>query len=350
MLLVYGANGYTGALVARAAAARGLAPVLAGRDGAAVGRLAASLGLPHRTFGLGDPAALDAGLAGAHTVLHCAGPFSATSRPMADACLRAGAAYLDITGEGAVFAALMARDEEARARGVLLLPGAGFDVVPSDCLAAHLAARLPGAARLTLAFQAGAGPSRGTALTMAEGLGQGGMVRRGGALTPVPAGWRTRAFDFGRGPVPCMTIPWGDVWTAWRSTGIPDIEVFMAAPAALRGVALATRVAGPLLAAAPVRALLAAAVRRLVTGPTEAARARGRSRLYGEVEDASGRRAAARLTVAEGYEFTARAAVACAARVLAGGVAPGFQTPSTAFGADFVLGIEGSEREDLPAP
>jgi short subunit dehydrogenase-like uncharacterized protein len=185
---------------------------------------------------------------------------------------------------------------------------------------------------------------------MAEGLGLGGMVRRGGVLTPVPAGWRTRAFDFGRGPVPCMTIPWGDVWTAWHSTHIPDIKVYMAVPRLARSLAFAARLAGPLLGSAPVRALLSAAVRRFVTGPSEAARTRGRSRLYGEVEDAAGRRVAARLTVAEGYEFTARAAVACAERVLAGGVAPGFQTPSTAFGADFVLSIEGSERVDVPVP
>jgi len=347
VLLVYGANGYTGELVARRAAERGLAPVLAGRDGGAVGRLAAALRLGHRAFGLGDPAALDAGLTGARAVLHCAGPFSRTSRPMADACLRTGCHYLDVTGEGQVFAALAARDAEARARGVTLLPGVGFDVVPSDCLAAHLAARLPRAVRLTIAFQAGSGPSRGTALTLAENLHRGGMIRRGGRLTPVPAAWRTRRFDLGRGPVTCMTVPWGDVWTAWHSTGIPDIEVYMAAPAALRACSLASRVAGSLLGAGPVQRLVAAAVRVAVTGPGAAERARHRSRLYGEVEDAVGRRAASRLVVAEGYTFTARAAVACAERVLAGGAPVGFQTPSLAFGADFVLSVEGSERVDL---
>ena len=348
MLLVYGVTGYTGALIARRAVERGLSPVLAGRDGAAVGRLAAALGLAHRAFRLEDPAALDAGLGGVRAVLHCAGPFSRTSRPMVDACLRRGAHYLDITGEGEVFAALAARDGEAKTRGVTLLPGAGFDVVPSDCLAAHLAARLPGAVRLTLAFRAGGGPSRGTALTMADGLHRGGMVRRGGVLTPVPAAWKVRHFDFGRGPVACMTIPWGDVWTAWNSTGIPDIEVYMAAPLGLRALSRAARLAGPILGSAPVQRLLAAAVRRLVSGPTAEERASGRARLLGEVEDGSGRRASARLIVADGYTFTARSAVACAERLLEGGVPAGFQTPSLAFGADFVLSIEGSEREDLP--
>jgi short subunit dehydrogenase-like uncharacterized protein len=347
MLLIYGANGYTGALIARRAVERGLSPVLAGRDGAAVERLATALGLASRDFGLDDPAALDEGLSGARAVLHCAGPFSRTSRPMADACLRAGAHYLDITGEGEVFAALAARDAEARSRGVTLLPGAGFDVVPSDGLAAHLAARLPGAARLTLAFRASAGPSRGTALTMVEGLHRGGMIRRGGVLTPVPAAWRIRDFDFGRGPETCMTIPWGDVWTAWHSTGIPDIEVYMAAPAGLRAFSMASRHLGPLLGSRWVQSALAALVRARVSGPDADARARGRSLLHGEAEHADGRRVAARLVAPEGYAFTALAAVECAERVLAGQARPGFLTPSLAFGPDLPLALPGVERIDL---
>ena len=326
---------------------RGLRPVLAGRSEAPVARLAAELGLSHRTFALDDASAVDAGLDGMGLVLHCAGPFSRTSRPMADGCLRRSVHYLDITGEGTVFAALARRDGEARAAGVTLLPGVGFDVVPSDGLAAHLARRLPGAARLTLAFQAIGQPSRGTALTALEGLHLGGMIRRGGKLTRVPAAWRRRDFDFGRGPVRCMTIPWGDVWTAWHTTGIPDIEVYMAAPPLLRVLATASRLIGPVLGSGPVQRGLAAWVRSRLTGPDAAARARGRSLLYGEVEHADGRRAAARLTAPEGYAFTALAAVECAERVLAGQARPGFLTPSLAFGPDLPLAIAGVERVDL---
>ena len=346
-LLVYGANGYTGELIARRAVERGLRPILAGRSPAALERLASGLALRHRVFALEDAAEVDAGLEGVAAVLHAAGPFSRTSRPMADGCLRRGVHYLDVTGEGAVFAALAQRDAEARAAGVTLLPGVGFDVVPSDGLAAHLARRLPGASRLTLAFQAIGQPSRGTTLTALEGIHLGGMIRRGGQLTPVPAAWRTRDFDFGRGPVACMTIPWGDVWTAWHSTGIPDIEVYMAAPAGLRAFALASRLLGPVLGSRPVQGALAALVRSRITGPDAGARARGRSLLYGEVEHADGRRAAARLTAPEGYAFTALAAVECAERVLAGQARPGFLTPSLAFGPDLPLAIPGVERVDL---
>ena len=346
-LLVYGANGYTGELIARRAVERGLRTILAGRAAAALERLAAELHVPFRVFPLDDAIAVDRGLDGVAAVLHCAGPFSRTSRPMAEGCLRRGVHYLDITGEGVVFGALARRDAEAKAAGVTLLPGVGFDVVPSDGLAAHLARRLPGAARLTLAFKAVGQPSRGTTLTMLEGIHLGGMIRRGGQLTRVPAAWRTRQIDFGRGPVPCMSIPWGDVWTAWHTTGIPDIEVYMAAPPALRALATASRVIGPVLGSRPVQRAMAALVRARVTGPDAAARARGRSLLYGEVEHADGRSAAARLVAPEGYAFTALAAVECAERVLAGAARPGFLTPSLAFGPDLALAIEGVERVDL---
>jgi short subunit dehydrogenase-like uncharacterized protein len=344
--LIYGANGYTGALTARQAVARGHRPVLAGRDPRAVAALAGELGLEHRAFGLDDPAAVAAGLAGARAVLHCAGPFAHTARAMADACLRAGAHYLDVTGEVAVFEMMARRDGEARAAGVMLLPGVGFDVVPSDCLAAHLKRRLPTATHLALGFQATGGLSRGTATTMAENLHRGGAVRRGGVLTPVPAAWRTRTIDFGRGPVVAMTIPWGDVATAWHSTGIPDIEVYLGAPAAQRFLARLSRYLGWALGSRPVQRWLKRRIRARPPGPTDEQRARGQSLLWGEVTDDRGGRAVSRLRGPEGYTLTALTALAVVERVLAGEAPPGFQTPSRAYGPDFILQVPGVERRD----
>ncbi len=233
--LIYGANGYTGALTARLAVERGHRPVLAGRNRESVSELAGQLNLEYRAFGLDDPAALDAGLRGVVTVLHCAGPFSHTWKAMSDACLRTKVHYLDITGEVLVFESLAARDAEAKAAGVMLMPGVGFDVVPSDCLAAHLKRRLPTATHLTLGFSGSGRFSRGTATTMAENMHRGGLVRRDGVLAKVPAAWKSRVIDFGAGPVSAMTIPWGDVSTAYHSTGIPNIEVYMSAPPGCSG-------------------------------------------------------------------------------------------------------------------
>jgi short subunit dehydrogenase-like uncharacterized protein len=345
--LIYGSNGYTGRLIVARAIERGLRPVLAGRNAEEVRQLADAHGLEHRAFALDDASRVDEGLAGIGVVVHCAGPFSRTSRPMADGCLRSGAHYLDITGEIAVFEALAARDGEAKARRVMLLPGVGFDVVPSDCLAAHLARRLPTATRLALGFQAMGGMSRGTATTMIESGGRGGMVRRSGALVSVPVAWKTRRIDFGTGPRLATTIPWGDVSTAFHSTGIGEIEVYVAVPAKTRRVMIASRYIGWLLRTAPVRAVLLRAVRRRPPGPSASARARGVSRLWGEASDDSGRRAVSRVTGPEGYTLTALTAVAAVEKVLAGGARAGFQTPSLAFGADFVMEIDGVTREDL---
>jgi len=344
--LIYGATGYTGALTARLAVEKGDRPILAGRSVEALGPLAVRLGLEHRVFGLEDPDALDRGLAGVKVVLHCAGPFSRTSRPMAEACLRTRTHYLDITGEALVFEALHARDAAAKTAGVMLLPGAGFDVVPSDCLAAHLKRRLPTARRLCLAFQLLGRVSHGPATTMLENVGHGALVRRDGVLTPVPAAWKTRAIDFGRGPRTAMTIPWGDVATAFHSTGIPDIEVYVAAPFAVRASSFATRFLGSLLASAPAQRILKKRIRSGPAGPSDEERARGKGLLWGEVRDAEGRTAVSRLTTPEGYTLTALTSLLIVKKVLAGRAPSGFQTPSLAYGPDLILEIPGVTRTD----
>lgn len=230
--LIYGASGYTGELVARLAVVRGERPFLAGRGADRVGTLAAELGLEHRVFRLDDPDGLRARLDGVDVVAHCAGPFVATARPMVDACLATGTHYVDITGEIDVFEQIFGRDADARAAGVVLLPGSGFDVVPTDCLAAMLSRALPFATELDLAFYTRGGMSPGTAKTSLQGAATGGRVRVDGRLTRVPLGWRSRAVPFSSGSQDAVSIPWGDVSTAYRSTGIPTITTYIrAAPA-----------------------------------------------------------------------------------------------------------------------
>lgn len=346
-LLIYGANGYTGDLVARRAVERGLRPLLAGRRAEPVAALAQQLGLAHAAVALDDDAGLNTLLRDAKVVIHCAGPFVRTSKPMAQACLRNGVHYLDITGEIAVFEALARRDTQARAAGVMLLPGVGFDVVPSDCLAAHLKGRLPSATQLELAFRGLGGISRGTATTAIEGAHRGGAVRRDGKITPVPQGHTSREVDFGRGPVTVTAIPWGDVSTAFYSTGIPNITVYTYFPPFARRMLGLGRLAQPLLGSSPVQALLKAWLRRQPPGPGPVERARGRSLLWGEVRDEQGGRATSRLSGPEGYTLTAITAVMIAEKVLAGDLRPGFQTPSRAYGPDLIMQVEGVTREDL---
>jgi short subunit dehydrogenase-like uncharacterized protein len=226
------------------------------------------------------------------------------------------------------------------------MPGAGFAVVPSDCLAAHLHRRRPGAKRLTLAVQGIGRSSRGTATTITENLHRGGAVRRGGVLTGVPAAWRTRDIDFGQGPTLAVTIPWGDVSTAYRSTGIGDIEVYMAVSRWQLRMMRLSRSLGWALGSSPVQQFLKRRIQAGPPGPSDAERASGKTYLWGEVEDGQGRRAVSRLRGPEGYTFTMLTALAAMTRVMNGDAPAGYQTPSLAYGPDFVLEMPGVERVD----
>jgi short subunit dehydrogenase-like uncharacterized protein len=346
-LLVYGAYGYTGELVAREAAARGHDLVLAGRSPEPLADLGDDLDRETRVFPVGD-AADD--LAGIDAVLHCAGPFAETATPMVDACLATGTDYLDITGEFAVFERLAERHDEATAAGVTLLPGVGFDVVPTDCLAAHLAERLPEATELALGVDATGGVSPGTLKTALGNLGAPGVVRRDGRLKRVPAAWKQRRIDFGRGPRVGVTVPWGDVSTAFRTTGVPTVEVYFALPRVARLFLRSQRYLGPLLATDPVQEALEWLVDRTVEGPDESTRETARTYIWGEVTGPDGEAAVSRLRTPETYALTVEAALACAERTLDGEAPDGYATPAGAFGADLVLDLPGVERVDGDPP
>ena len=345
--LIYGAYGYTGRLIAQEARTRGLEPTLAGRNAQKLGALARELDLPHRAFALDDRAVLFDTVAEADLVLHCAGPFSQTAAPMLEACLAGEAHYLDITGEISVFERVAHQDARAEQAGVMLMPGVGFDVVPTDCLAAHLKEKQPDAAYLELAIFGLGSISRGTALTQVEYLGEAGAIRRGGEITRVPSAWRTRRVDFGRGPTEVVSIPWGDVATAWHTTGIPNVITYAKLPGGMVNALKASRYASPLLRTQPAQAFMKTLIKELVDGPSAEMRAQGRSFVWGMARNEAGDAATARLEGPETYALTVQTALAAVQRTLDGDAAPGFQTPGGHFGPDFILDIDGTQREGL---
>ncbi len=345
--LLYGATGYVGDATARLAVQQGLQPILAGRNATKIERLATDLGVEYRVFSLEDSTTINRTLQEMTVVLHCAGPYLYTSKPMVEACLRTGTHYLDLTGEIPVYQALAARDADAKARGVMLLPGVGFDVVPTDCLAVHLKQRLPSASRLTLAFhsQGPAGLPPGTQRTLIELIPYGNLVRRNGRLVSPERARTPRMVDFGRGPVQATQLTWGDVFMAYYSTGIPNIEDYAVLSEALRRQLAAMHYLRPLFKLAAFRNVLKRGVK---PGSTADERAKTMTHVWGEVEDDQGRKAVSRLHGPEaGVIWTARAALAAVQHVLAGNASPGFQTPALVYGADFVLECEGVTREDL---
>lgn len=350
-LLIYGSYGYTGRLVAREAVSRGGSPAVAGRDETKVRQQADELGVEGRTFDLQADVAAQIGSFDA--VLNCAGPFAETADPLLEACLETGTDYLDISGEFAVFERLRQHDADARDAGITLLPGVGFDVVPSDCLAAFLHEQLPEADELTLAISGTPSVSRGTAQTVLDLFRQGGVVRRNGRLVEVPTAFQSREIDFGDGPEYTVTAPWADVVTAAHSTGIESIEVYIAVPASAKR---ALPLTGPLAWLAdrrPIERLLEWTIDAYVDGPNEAELATDTAVVWGEVRDnETGRTAHGRMRTPNPYALTAESAVSAAERILADEehIAAGFQTPASALGTDFALELTGTERELLDAP
>lgn len=344
--LIYGANGYTGELITRLAAERGLKPILAGRNEAKIVELAEMYGFEHRAFSLDDDAKLDAALNDVEMVLHCAGPFSITSLPMVKACLRNHKHYTDITGEISVFETCAAMDRKAQDAGVMLMPGVGFDVVPSDCLAKYLKNRLPMATHLSLAFYGMGRLSHGTAATMTMNVGKGGAIRKDGKITGVPAAWKTREIDFGEVTKTGVTIPWGDVSTAFYTTGIPNIEVYTVVPPSNLKMMKMSRYIGWMLATGPFQSYLQKKIP--AGGPSDEERVKGKTLLWGEASDSDGNRVESRLQCPEGYTITAIAALNIAEKITSGNFTPGYQTPAKAYGADLVMEIEGVSRQDIP--
>ncbi|MGH8033628.1 MAG: saccharopine dehydrogenase family protein [Lysobacterales bacterium] len=339
--MIYGVNGYTGLLAAREAVRRGLRPVVAGRNGDAVRQAGEELGLESRVFSLDDGPLLTRSIGDCRLVLHCAGPFSATSQPMIEACLAARVHYLDITGEISVFENAQRQSEQARRADIVLLPGVGFDVVPSDCLAASLVQMLPAATELVLAFEAGGGPSPGTAKTSVEGLGKGGRVRRDGALKAVPLAWKSMQVPFAHGLRTAITIPWGDVFTAYVSTGVGNIEVYMSVPPNTASRLRRWRFLQPVLATAPVQNFLKRRIGKSVRGPADGRRQRTESQLWGEVRSADGRRLSATMTTPNGYDLTVTAALGIVEHLLKNAVEGGYYTPSLLMGAAYAASLPG---------
>ena len=346
--LLYGATGFVGAAIARLSVEQGPKPILAGRNAVKLEKLATELGLEYRVFDLSDPPKIEPALKDISVVLNCAGPFIHTFEPIVDACLQTGTHYLDLTGEIPVYAALATRDAQAKTRGIMLLPGAGFDVVPTDCLAMHLKQRLPSATRLTLAFkfQGPAGFPPGTQRTGFEvAIPYGTRVRRNGRLEKPEQATKTRLIDFGQGPDQATLFPWGDAFTAYYSTGIPNIEDYNVLSNAMRRQLAALAYLRPLFKLRLVRNMLSRGVR---PGPTADKCARSISHVWGQVEDDQGRKAVSRLHGPEGgVVWTSRAALAAVRQVLNGNAPTGFQTPALAYGADFVMECQGVTREDV---
>jgi short subunit dehydrogenase-like uncharacterized protein len=320
--------------------------ILAARGREPLRAIAQEVNLPCRQVRLDHPVELDAALRHVAVVLNAAGPFAVTARPVVEACLRTGTHYLDVTGELPAIQAMYGYDAAAHAAGIMIMPAVGFVVVATDCLAAYVASRMPDAHHLRLALSRAELASRGSFTTMLRLVRAGVSIRREGRLRAVPVGRLERGFDYGAGNRVSTAVSWADVFTAYHTTQIPNIEVYTEASAWTRYLyETAAYFAAP-LSLAPVQALLKLQARAFPEGPSEEQRAAAPRVIVAEAEDLYRRRVGARLYTPDGYDFTALSAMAIARRVMDGEFRAGFQTPGGLYGADLVLRLQGVWRED----
>lgn len=348
LIVVYGSYGYTGKLIVNECRTRNLQVMLAGRNEEQLKHQSVQSGYPYTLVDSNDVEGLKKLLEPAMVVIHCGGPFRYTAKTMFEACLATKTHYTDITGEYQVFEALALLDGPAKEVGITVMPGTGFDVVPSDCLALHLKNRLPSATHLQLAFtMSKGGLSRGTSKSMTEGLGYGGMIRRDGRLTTIAMGEEVMEIDFGSFKTKTICIPWGDISTAWRSTGIPNIEVYTGATDSMIANARRSKYINWLLRMRWVKDIMLKKIDKKPAGPSDKKRESGRSFLWGKVSDPSGKSYTTTLETISGYSLTAKTAVLIAEKILKGDVKTGYQTPAMAYGPDLIMEIESTTRKDV---
>jgi short subunit dehydrogenase-like uncharacterized protein len=323
-LMIYGATGYTGRMAAEHTRASGLPLVLAGRREAPLAELAAKLGAGHRVFGLDDAEAIDAGLSGVSVLLNCAGPYMRTAEPLMKAAIRCGVDYLDIAAELDSYKLAEALDAEAKAAGVMLLPGSGGSVAMLGCLAGHAAERVARPVQIRIALHVTGSMSRGSAMTATENM-TGGCLRLVDGSLVDRSQEELHAFDFGAGSRSCFPVTLPDLLTIHRATGVPNIETYV-------------HVSGDAFPQGDLSAL--------PDGPTSEQRDANRYQAAVEVTDVDGSVFCAVLDTVNGYTFTPTAAAEAARRVLTGEGRPGFQTPAGMFGNGFAETIADTRIAD----
>jgi saccharopine dehydrogenase (NAD+, L-lysine-forming) len=342
-VIVYGASGFTGRLVCAELARRQISFAIAGRDRAKLTALAASLPARPEVLeaALDDSAGLRRAIARGRVVLACAGPFARLGKPVRDAALAEGRHYLDITGEASYMLETYECDAEAKARGVALINAVGFDVVPTDSAAA-LATEAAGGGKpdeLRIAIKFGGRSTQGTTRSAMELADRGGLAFLAGQYTPEPVGrdrWEA-PFPGKIGTRTTVSIPWGDLATAPRTTGARTVRTYVVVPPVMAPLAPLVGIAGKALGWQPVRDLAERWIQSLPEGPSDAERASARCAVVAEARTGP-RTGRAWVTCGDGYDFTAAAAVECAARAAAPEfTAKGALTPAQAFGGRALL-------------
>lgn len=341
-IIVYGAYGYTGELIVEELQSKNLSVLLSGRSESKLSELSKKTGFPYKTVNLNDRDALLNLAQVGIVMIHAAGPFKQTAGAMVEACISAKTHYLDINGDISVFEMIKSYGEQAEKAGIMLLPGTGFDVVPTDCVAMHLKNQMPDAASIKIAFATlGGGISHGTASTVVTRLGEPAQRRENGKLMPIPLGKNGLWVNFGNKTLFCMSIPWGDISTAFSSTGIPNIESFMAVKPGVYKLLKIQGLVNWLLRSNMVRRLIQKNIDAKPKGPNAEQRNKGGALVWAQVENPKGETMTASILTPESYNLTAKATVLIAEKILYNQFKSGYQTPAKAYGENLIFELDG---------
>jgi short subunit dehydrogenase-like uncharacterized protein len=343
--LLYGAYGYTGTLIAHEAKDRGHKPVLAGRSAGKLIPLAEELDLDYMIFDLRHEETISNIVKEFDLIFLAAGPYKYTSAPMLNACLKTKTNYVDITGEIPILEQHFNYDVQARENDIALISGVGFDVIPTDCLAKYVSDKLPNPTSLEIGISSMSNLSPGTFKTMLEYNTRGPLVRRNGKLIVLEKA-EVRTIRFSDQEREVRTATWGDLSTAYRTTGIPNITIYFpppkSSPSILELVGVSAR---EMEVNEHSKRKVQEWIEEHIHGPDESMRQAYRCHLWASVSDEEGRKEQAWLDTMESYRFTAVAGLRSVEKVF--DLQPkGALTPALAFGADFVLEIPETIRHD----
>jgi short subunit dehydrogenase-like uncharacterized protein len=343
-IFVYGAYGFTGKLICNYLKDKfdgRYKIIIGGRDKEKTENLAEKLGFDCVVADVSEQKKLNDILSQTFLLINCAGPFKYTANFFMNSCIENKCNYIDITGEKDIFILGKSLDEKAKKAGIIIMPGTGFDVVPTDCMSLFLKNKLPKATHLELAFKGMGSLSRGTALTAAEGLNEPSYIRENGVLKPINIGTISKSINFGdKKPLHCIAIPWGDVVTAFYTTSIPNIKVFVPVP---KSVADKLKLSNylPSFLKTAFAYFLKKYIHKNIKGPSENTLKNGFTIVYGKAHNET-ESIEAFLKTPDGYQLTMLSSVYIADKIINENFNFGYQTPAGLFGENLILDIIGN--------
>jgi len=325
-LLIYGATGYTGKIIAARAKELNLDFEIAAREEDKIKVLAGELNVPYHVFNVEDEKGWEQALGGKFVLINAAGPFQFTAKQAMNACLRAGVHYLDISAELDTYQLAESLDNEAKTAGIQLISGAGL-FVSYDALAVHLSKLVEEPQALKVGFRHYGGFSKGSIVSSKNIADLGILVRKNGKITENPNA-KSKVFSFGEEEIECIPTPLGGILLTYKSTGIPNIEEYFSLKLPALGIPDIT-------------------AENLPDGPTEEERASGRNGLSAEMTGKNGEVVKAYIDAPSGYVLTPLSVAATANRILNNDFKIGYQSPGSAYGEDILKDIPDLFLHDL---